>query len=167
MAINRLNPLLFAAAALLATNSSLAQNISPQLTPPAGAIPIGTYAAKGVQVYVCSRHGDVSEWVFKAPEATLADAHGAVFARHYAGPTWEATDGSKIVGKMIQSVPSPTVGAIPWLLLSTTASGTGVLSGARYVQRIKTVGGVGATGPCPDLGAEQRVPYTAEYVIYR
>jgi hypothetical protein len=36
-----------------------------------------------------------------------------VFAKHYAGPTWEAADGSKIVGKALANEPAPKAGAIP------------------------------------------------------
>ncbi|CAN5925593.1 hypothetical protein BH11MYX4_BH11MYX4_06510 [soil metagenome] len=32
------------------------------------------------------------------PEATLFGHHGRVAGKHYAGPTWEANDGSTVVG---------------------------------------------------------------------
>jgi hypothetical protein len=155
------------APALLLTSPSMAQDVPAKLVPPAGATALGTYAAKGVQIYACAAHGAANEWTFKAPEAQLVDAKGVAFAKHYAGPTWEATDGTKIVGKVMATAPAPTAGAIPWLLLSAVSSGDGVLAGARFVQRIKTVGGVGPTGACPNLGVEQRIPYEAEYVIYK
>jgi hypothetical protein len=158
---------LFAVFALLLAGSPMAAEVPPKLTPPAGATLLGAYPAKGVQIYACAPHGTANEWTFKAPEAELVDAKGAVFAKHYAGPTWEAADGSKIVGKVMEMAPAPTEGAIPWLLLSATSSGNGVLSSARFVQRIETAGGVGPKGPCPDQGAEQRVPYAATYVIYK
>lgn len=153
--------------ALLLAGSSMAQEVPAKLMPPAGTMPLGTYAAKGVQIYVCAAKGTVNEWTFKAPEAQLVDAKGSIFAKHYAGPTWEAVDGSKIVGKVMASVPAPTGGAIPWLLLSAESSDNGVLAGARFVQRIRTVGGVAPIGACTNRGAEQRVPYEAEYVIYK
>jgi hypothetical protein len=153
--------------ALLLAGSSMAQEVPAKLMPPAGTMPLGAYAAKGVQIYVCTAQGAANEWVFRAPEAQLVDAKGSIFAKHYAGPTWEAPDGSKIVGKVMATAPAPTGGAIPWLLLSAEASGNGVLAGARFVQRIKTAGGVGPIGACPNPGAEQRVPYEAEYVIYK
>jgi hypothetical protein len=62
---------------------------------------------------------------FKAPEAELIDAQGRLFAKQYAGPSWEAADGSKIVGKVLANEPAPKAGAIPWLLLSTESSGLG------------------------------------------
>ena len=145
----------------------MAEDISAKLAPPAGAKLVGKYAAKGVQIYSCAAKGTANEWTFKAPEAVLTDAYGKAFAKHYAGPTWEAADGSKIVGKALANEPAPKAGAIPWLLLSVESSGTGVLAGARFVQRVNTVGGVGPTGACPMAGAEQRVDYTADYIIYK
>jgi hypothetical protein len=73
--------------------------------------------------------GAATEWSFEAPEAALVDSQGRPFARHYAGPTWEATDRSKIVGTALATEPSPKAGAIPWLLLSTKSSGSGYLPG--------------------------------------
>lgn len=159
--------LLSFATALLLASAAMAQDIPAKLLPPAGALSLGAFAAKGVQIYACAAHGAANEWTFKGPEAQLVDATGTVFAKHYAGPTWEATDGSKIVGKVIATASAPAADAIPWLLLAANSSGNGVLSDVRFVQRIKTGGGVGPTGACSNPGAEQRVPYTAEYVIYK
>ncbi len=156
----------FAAFALFA-GSAIAQDIPAKLAPPQEGLLVGKYAAKGVQIYVCSVKGVANEWGFKAPEAELIDAQGRPFARHYAGPTWEAPDGSKIVGRVLANEPAPKAGAIPWLLLSTESSGSGVLAGARFVQRVNTSGGVGPTGACPTAGTERRVDYTADYIFYK
>jgi hypothetical protein len=156
----------FAALALFAV-SAVSQDIPAKLALPKGGTLIGKYAAKGVQIYVCQAKGTAHEWGFKAPEAELVNAQGRLFARHYAGPTWEAPDGSKIVGKAIANEPAPKASAIPWLLLSTESSGSGVLDGVRFVQRVNTSGGVGPTGACPTVGAEQRVDYTADYIFYK
>ena len=102
-----------------------------------------------------------------APEAELIDARGRLFVKHYAGPTWEAPDGSKIVGKILANEPAPKADAIPWLLLSAESSGSGVLAGARFVQRVNTSGGVGPTDTCPTAGTERRVEYTADYIFYK
>jgi len=152
---------------LLLAGPAVAQDIPAELAPPAGTALIGTFAAKGVQIYRCAAQGSTLEWAFKAPEAQLVDAQGKVFLKHYAGPTWEAVDGSKIVGKVMKTAPAPTTGAIPWLLLSAESSGTGVLATARFVQRVNTAGGVAPNGPCPQVDAEQRVPYAADYLIYK
>jgi hypothetical protein len=146
---------------------SVAQDIPATLALPQGDTEVGKYAAEGVQIYVCRVKGAATEWSFKAPEAELVDAQGRPFARHYAGPTWEAPDGSKIVGTVLASEPAPKAGAIPWLLLSTESSASGVLAGVRFVQRVNTSGGAGPTGKCPTVGTEQRVDYTADYIFYK
>jgi hypothetical protein len=146
---------------------SVAQDIPAKLALPQGGTEVGEFAANGVQIYVCRVKGAATEWSFKAPEAELVDAQGRPFARHYAGPTWEAPDGSKIVGTALASEPAPKAGAIPWLLLSTESSASGVLARVRFVQRVNTSGGVGPTGTCPTVGTEQRVDYTADYIIYK
>jgi len=158
--------LAFLVPALLA-GATMAQDVPAKLVPPAGVAKIGTYLGKGVQIYSCTGHDTGAGWTLKAPEAELTDANGSAFGKHYAGPTWEAADGSKAVGKLMEAVPSPTAGAVPWLLLSATSSGTGILSGTRFVQRIHTAGGIAPSGACPEPGAEQRVPYSADYVFYR
>jgi hypothetical protein len=156
----------FTALSLFAV-SAIAQDIPAKLVPPQEEPLLGRYAAKGVQIYVCTVKGGAGEWSFKAPEAELVDAQGTSFAKHYAGPTWEAPDGSKIVGRILASEPAPKTGAIPWLLLSAESSGSGVLAGARFVQRVNTSGGAGPTGACPTAGTERRVAYTADYIFYK
>jgi hypothetical protein len=152
---------------VLSAVSAVARDVPAKLALPQGAALVGEYAAKGVQIYVCRVKGAATEWSFKAPEAELVNAQGRPFARHYAGPTWEARDGSKIVGTALAAEPPPKEGAIPWLLLSTKSSASGVLAGVRFVQRVNTSGGVGPTGACPTAGTEQRVDYMADYIFYK
>jgi hypothetical protein len=165
-----LTRLLFTLAAL-ALSGELAfpqsQDIPSALAPQQGAMLLGKYAAKGVQIYVCRVKEATNEWAFKAPEAKLVDAEGRPFAKHYAGPTWEAPDGSKAVGKVLANEPAPKAGAIPWLLLSAESSASGELAGVHFVQRVNTSGGVAPSGTCPTVGAEQRVDYTADYIFYK
>jgi hypothetical protein len=159
---------LFTFAALaLSVDSPIAQDIPTSLAPPQERPLVGEYAAKGVQVYVCGAKGTANQWKFKAPEAELTDVQGRPFAKHYAGPTWEAPDGSKIVGKILATEPASGSGAIPWLLLSTVSTGSGVLAGVHFVQRVNTAGGVKPTGACPMAGMERRVDYTADYIFYK
>ena len=146
---------------------AVAQDIPAKLVLRKGGTLVGRYAARGVQIYVCHVKGIANEWGFEGPEAELIDARGRLFAKHYAGPTWEAPDGSKIVGKALASEPAPRAEAIPWLLLSTDSSGSGVLASVRFVQRVNTSGGIGPTGACPAVGAEQRVAYMADYIFYK
>lgn len=128
--------------------------------------------AKGVQIYECRAKQDDHtkyEWVFKAPEADLFDALGRKIGRHYGGPTWEANDGSKVVGEVKGREPSTDPSAIPWLLLvSKRREGNGVFSRVSAIQRLETVGGQVPAGGCEasSMGRELRVPYTAMYYFY-
>ena len=130
-------------------------------------------AARGVQIYECradAQSASGGKWVFVAPQAELLDAQGAKrVGTHYAGPHWEASDGSKIVGKVESRADAPQAGAIPWLLLSTrSVGGTGRYTGVTQVQRVNTAGGVSPTKACDaaSVGSVDRVPYTADYLLY-
>jgi Protein of unknown function (DUF3455) len=128
--------------------------------------------AAGVQIYECSAgKADPAkfEWVFKAPEADLFDASGRKIGRHYAGPTWESNDGSKVVGEVRGRDDGPAATAIPWLLLSAkSTSGNGVFGRTQAIQRLYTVGGKAPAEACnrTRLGKLVRVPYKATYYFY-
>jgi Protein of unknown function (DUF3455) len=126
--------------------------------------------AVGVQIYECKIiDGKPAAWVFVAPEAELFDESGARVGKHYAGPTWELNDGSKIVGTVKERANSATPGAIPWLLLSAKSSGSaGKLEKVASLQRVNTVGGVAPATGCTagDVGKQARVYYKADYVYY-
>jgi hypothetical protein len=127
-------------------------------------------AARGAQIYTCkAKAADPASfgWALKAPDAELFDQSGAKIGRHYAGPTWESSDGSCVVGEMVQS--SPAQGAIPWLLLRAKShEGAGVLASVKYIQRVDTTGGVAPSAGCDaeHAGAEVRVDYSANYDFY-
>ncbi len=126
---------------------------------------------KGVQIYGCRAKpgaGEAFEWALVAPEAELFDDAGKAVLKHSAGPTWESTDGSRVVGKLEAKADAPEATAIPWLLLSAKPSGTGMLSHVSYVQRVDTQGGKAAPAGCDALhaDAEQRVEYSATYYFY-
>lgn len=128
--------------------------------------------AIGAQVYQCSvSTADPSrfEWAFKAPEAELFDSTGKRIGKHYAGPTWESDDGSKVVGETRARDDGPDASAIPWLLLSAkSADGTGIFGKTQSVQRLDTVGGKAPADGCDQaqLGKITRVPYRATYSFY-
>ena len=128
--------------------------------------------AVGVQIYECGAgKADPAkfEWVFKAPEADLFDASGRKIGKHYAGPTWELNDGSKVVGEARGRDDGPTATAIPWLLLSAkSTSGNGVFGRTQAIQRLYTVGGKAPAEACnrARLGKAARVPYKATYYFY-
>jgi hypothetical protein len=128
--------------------------------------------AKGVQIYSCSPKPDepsAFEWKLKAPEADLFDDHGQKVASHFAGPTWQAMDGSKVVGTVASKLDSPDPHAIPWLLLSATpAAETGLFGDVVNVARVDTNGGKAPKEGCDSshVANEIRVPYSAKYRFY-
>ncbi len=126
----------------------------------------------GVQIYECKAGKDDPtrfEWVFKAPEADLFDIAGKKIGKHYAGPTWESNDGSKVVGEVKAKDSGPDPKAIPWLLLSARSnSGSGAFSKIQSIQRLYTTGGVAPAEGCTQaqVGKEVGVPYKAKYYFY-
>lgn len=128
--------------------------------------------AAGVQIYECrtsaSRPGHY-EWAFIAPEAELFDGRGNRIGRHYAGPHWEAADGSKIVATLKARADAPRSDAIPWLLLGARSVGQdGAFSKVTSIQRANTVGGLAPTDGCTQatLGRPARIAYTADYYFF-
>jgi hypothetical protein len=157
------------ACSAVCVNAALAQSEVPAaLTPGEATHVIAALKASGTQIYVCKRDSNNQlAWVFKAPSADLYDASGQLVVKHGAGPSWEATDGSKITGKVLQQAPNTDQpGSIPLLLLrASNVGGSGLLTPVRYVQRLDTRGGVAPSGPCTQEGQEGRSPYLAEYVF--
>lgn len=127
--------------------------------------------AKGVQIYECRARKDQAgyEWAFVAPEADLFDASGKQVGRHYAGPSWEAADGSKVVGAVKERADAAAANAIPWLLLSAKPVGSkGSFSNVASIQRVNTVGGVAPKAGCSqaEAGKAARISYTADYYFF-
>jgi Protein of unknown function (DUF3455) len=128
--------------------------------------------ATGVQIYACRPNKDDAArfaWVLEAPEADLFDATGTKIGKHYAGPTWEASDGSRVVGEAVARDDGPDSNAIPWLLLrAKSTAGTGVLGTVTSVQRLRTAGGKAPANGCSTAHAneEVRVAYSAMYYFY-
>jgi Protein of unknown function (DUF3455) len=143
-------------------------DVPDTLTPAEATHVVVALKASGTQIYVCKRGANQQlAWVFKAPSADLYDASGQLVVKHSAGPTWQASDGSKITGKVIQQAPNPDrTDSIPLLLLqATNAGGPGLLAAVRYVQRLGTQGGLAPSAPCTQEGQEGRSPYLAEYLF--
>lgn len=129
-----------------------------------------TVHAKGDQIYLCGLEAGVYKWKWQAPDAKLYDSQEqTLVGRHGAGPSWEYRDGSSAKAKVIQKVDAPDKANVPWLLLEVTQhKGDGLLAQASYIQRINTQGGVSPSSGCDTnhIGAEQRVPYSADYNFY-
>jgi len=128
--------------------------------------------AKGVQIYECREKKEAPgafEWTFIAPQADLYDTTGARIGRHFAGPSWESRDGSKVVGTLQARAEAPAAGSIPWLLLGTkSVASDGAFSKVTSIQRLNTVGGAAPKVGCSEgnAGTPVRVPYTADYYFF-
>jgi hypothetical protein len=143
-----------------------------QLHVPEGETLIKQFHATGVQIYECApAKSDPSqfEWAFRGPEAKLLTSRGSAAGKHYAGPTWESSDGSAVVGEVIASSPSPQPGSIAWLLLRAKGTaGNGVFTHVRFIQRLNTVGGSAPAPACrkEQAGQQLRAAYSADYYFY-
>jgi hypothetical protein len=125
--------------------------------------------AKGDQIYSCKVDGAQAGWTLKAPEAQLFDKDGKAFGKHFAGPSWEASDGSRVVGKAAANVASPDADSIPWLLVKVVShAGEGVLARVTSIQRINTKSGKAPASGCDagHAGQEVRAAYSADYLFF-
>jgi hypothetical protein len=175
IAFNRLLLAVIVAAAAALSLMQVAQaGPPPPVVPDAIKVPDGNKVflighAVGVQIYSCN--GVV--WSFVAPRANLYNKHGKLIITHFAGPTWEAKDGSTVVGRAEASITvDPT--AIPWLRLAAASTAAGLdgdrLVATTYVQRIATTGGLAppaAECNATTAGTVAEVPYTADYYFWK
>lgn len=153
-----------------------APSITAPATPAPVAVPAGHKLAlvlvgEGMLTYECRANASGAPapfgWSPPAPDAQLKEKGGAVVGKYYAGPTWEHRDGSKVTGKQLAVSPATT--GIPLQLVEANpATGSGVLLGVKYIQRLNTVGGM-PSGTCDmgNVGAKQVVKYAADYYFYK
>ena len=160
---------LLAAASTVLSFSVAAQQVPQQLQPPANEQLLLRVHAQGDQVYTCKSDAAQFTWTLKAPDAQLFDKNGKPFGKHFAGPSWEANDGSRVTGKAVANAPSPDADSIAWLLVNILShDGKGVLSRATSIQRLNTKGGKAPASGCDasHVGQEVRTPYSADYLFY-
>jgi len=154
---------------------------------PAGQKVVMTTSGVGEITYECREKKDMAgqhEWAFVGPVATLYGADRKAVGKYYAGPTWEANDGSKVTGKQVAvspaaagNIPLQLVKAEPAMAATTAATmtqtavataGGGAMTGISYIQRLNTKGGVAPAMACDatSKGKRQQVAYEADYVFY-
>jgi len=122
----------------------------------------------GVQIYTCNG----SVWSSAVPRANLFADNRQLIITHFAGPSWQAKDGSTVVGTVVNKAMVDQT-AIPWVLLSTAPapdSKPGRLDQTTFIQRVNTTGGL--TPPASDCntttaGTQAEVPYTADYYFWK
>jgi hypothetical protein len=129
--------------------------------------------AVGVQIYSCNASASGFSWGLVAPRADLYDDRGKVIVSHFGGPSWQAIDGSKVVGKRDAQVTVDST-AIPWLRLTPASKSAGPdgdrLVGTTFIQRIATTGGLPPSpAECNAETADDQVeiPYTADYYFWK
>jgi FtsP/CotA-like multicopper oxidase with cupredoxin domain len=106
--------------AALAFTATASAAVPDTIAVPAGNTAYLSGHATGVQIYACTATG----WTLEAPRAVIRDKNGHVLLTHYAGPTWEARDGSTVVGRRDAGVNvDPT--AIDWLRLAAASTAPG------------------------------------------
>jgi Protein of unknown function (DUF3455) len=148
-------------------SASAAETPLPDAIAAAGETIVLSVHAEGAQIYECKVGADGKlGWAFREPIATLL-ADGKTIGRHYAGPNWEHSDGSAVVGKATGNAPGASSNDIPWLKLDVISRrGSGILTGVTTVQRINTKGGK-LEGACDKAGTFSSAPYSADYVFLR
>ena len=139
----------------------------PEVFVPDGQEHAFSLFAEGVQIYFWTG----TNWSFRAPEAELYDGDRQHVGKHYKGtngPTWEATDGSRVVASVVTNANAYNAHSIPHLLLkAVSSSDEGTISRVTYIQRVDTLGGMAPAEPGKTVEQEARVKYSAEYAFYR
>ena len=166
MALRRTAALTLLMLGSLARVSAAETSLPDAIAAPGESVVLSVHA-EGAQVYECKAASDGKlAWAFREPIATLL-LDGKTVGRHYAGPNWEHSDGSAVVGKVIGNAPGVAPNDIAWLKLSVVSQrGSGVLTGVTTVQRINTKGGK-LDGACDKAGSFSSAPYSADYVFLR
>ena len=159
---------LFLAGAGVAWLSADTPKVPAELQPPANEELLLQVHAKGDQIYNCKDGVSDFVWDPRGPEAQLFDKDDKPFGKHFAGPSWEANDGSRITAAIVNTAASPDANSIPWLLLKVTNhSGAGVLARVTSVQRLNTKGGKAPLScDAAHVGQELRVSYSADYLFF-
>ena len=165
------SPFLLAAALALAAcqTPGLPTALPPSLQVTPQETWVDTLAARGVQIYECRNDGGQPGWALVGPDADLYETSGRLFGHHGAGPSWQAEDGSLVVGSVLARADAPVAGAVPWLLLEARSkSPKGALAAVTRIRRVHTTGGMAPAVGCdaPSHGQQVRVPYTAIYVLH-
>ena len=138
--------------------------VPDNLKPPANETLALKAQAAGDQIYTC----DGSAWVLSGPDAKLLAESGKQVGSHFAGSTWEWSDGSRVTGRAVANA-TPDPESIPWILLTAAQhQGDGVMESMSSIQRLSTKGGKAPSGGCDasHKGQEARSHYTAVYYFY-
>ncbi|MDQ6867212.1 MAG: DUF3455 domain-containing protein [Pseudomonadota bacterium] len=122
--------------------------------------------ARGTQKYACP----VSATSNAVPHAILFHGgEGDLVSIHFGGPTWQALDGSSVVGDgpNAKHFTAPDPDGVDWLLLpAKSTAGNGLFSKVTFIQRLFTDGGKPPAEGCAPNQTELLVEYSADYFFY-
>ncbi|MGL4961603.1 MAG: DUF3455 domain-containing protein [Inquilinus sp.] len=155
---------------LYALPAAAVEGRGPAALKPADAHLLFTAKASGVQIYRSNAEaGGALHWELEAPLARLTGG-GHTVIYHYADPSWEAADGSKVSrdpAVPVASVKPADPADIPSLLITVAADpAPGILAHVAYVERLATHGGVAPSTPPVRPGTRIGIPYTATYAFF-
>jgi hypothetical protein len=139
------------------------------LRPPKEQVLLLRMHGRGDATYTCLSVANKSVWRFKGPAVQLFSENGEPLARHFAGHTWEANDGSRLVTKALVAIPSPDPASIPWRLATViSGGGEGMLTPVASILRLNTKGGQAPAEGCDSKqeNTEIRVPFEADFYFY-
>jgi len=151
-------------------SSAELQDILDSLKVPDGNVLLLQAYGKGVQIYDCP----FVDFAKATPHAVLFTGdsdEGDLVAIHFKGPSWQATDGSIVVGDAANAkhVVAPDSDGVDWLLLpAKTNTGNGLFSKVTYIQRLFTDGGKATLEGCNQVQGQTQelVEYSAQYLFY-
>src|SRR5712692_4376424 len=153
------------------------QDIPDNLKVPDGEVLLLRAYGKGVQIYGCpavaaGAPGSPGAFTGPVPHAILLKGdkdEGDLVVIHFAGPTWQALDGSKVVGEKVASAPAPDADGVDWLLLKAKSTeGSGLMSRVTHIHRLYTDGGKPPVAGCDHANNQTQVlvEYSAQYLFY-
>ena len=96
-------------------------SIPKDIQPPKSHSPYLTVYANGVQIYQCTVNQGSYSWQVQGPDATLYNEKHEIVGEHYKGPIWEYKKGSRVQGRVVNSL-SPSDNAISWLLVEVVSN---------------------------------------------
>ncbi|HZD21614.1 MAG TPA: DUF3455 domain-containing protein [Burkholderiales bacterium] len=109
------------------------------------------------------------EWGFKGPQAELTDEAGRTIGKPYGGPTWEASDASKVVARLVSSADSQFARCYSPAVARLDSEQRHRRTHQREnIQRLQTGDGLAPKEPCQKdgLGRLAQSPYKAVYYFY-
>ena len=154
-----------------ASNSPIEpQDIPDDLKVPEGNVLLLRAYGKGVQMYDCP----FVDFAKATPHAILFTGdsdEGDLVAIHFKGPSWQATDGSIVVGDAAHAkhVVAPDPDDVDWVLLPAKSNtGNGLLSKVTYIQRLFTDDGKATLAGCDQVQdqTQELVEYSPQYLFY-